>query len=217
MKNEVVALAFDRWYRIMLQYVVLQQFSDSLLESDTRRKEDHISSIARFRNRCKVWCSSQSFQVGMMFAIVFSILLMLVEHDYSSRFGQLWGNVEEYMTFNAAVVLGQIACAGIFTIDLGLKLIGQGPLTFARHLLNWIDVVVVDGIVDVSNLISVYTCYSTESENPYACEGASLFIPLLRGLRLVRPAKLLRFFPNLRCVMIHTHTHTHTHTYVLSW
>ena len=104
-----------------------------------------------------------------------------------------------------------------FTIDLGLKLIGQGPLTFARHLLNWIDVfVVVSGIVDISNLISVYTCYSTESKDPYACEGASLFIQLLRGLRLVRLAKLVRFFPNLRCVYsIHTNTHTHTH--MLSW
>ena len=105
----------------------------------------------------------------------------------------------------------------IFTIDLGLKLIGQGPLTFARHLLNWIDVVVVvSGIVDISNLISVHTCYSTESENPYACEGASLVNQLLRGLRLVRLAKLVRFFPNLRCVYsIHTNTHTHTH--MLSW
>ena len=204
MKHEALALAFERWYHINLLTVVLSKnFSDKLMERDAHRKASNLSSFSRFRNRCKVLSASKFMEYCMIAAILFSVMLMITEHAYASFFGRLWVNVGAYMEFHAFLAIGQISCALLFSLELGLKLFGQGPRTFARHALNWIDLgVAVSSMVDVDNLLKAQKCYSLEEENPYACEGASLAIQMLRGLRLARLAKLVRFFPNLRRQLI---------------
>ena len=52
--------------------------------------------------------NSKTMEVSMIIAIVFSTLLMLLEHSYSSWPGRLWATVGEYMRFNAFLAVGQI-------------------------------------------------------------------------------------------------------------
>ena len=199
MKNEILALAFARWYQVTVLTVVLEKFTDQLLERDEHRKDNSLSSLAKIRNRCKVLANSKLMEYSMIGAILLGTLLMLAEHSYTSLVGRMWADVSSYNGFHAFLALGQIGCAMLFTVELILKLVGQGLITYFRDILNWIDfTVAVSSIVDVANLVVVYRCLSKEDTNPYACEGASLVVQLLRAMRLIRLAKLIRFFPNLR-------------------
>lgn len=183
--------------------VVLEKHADQLLERDEHLKDNKLSALFKYRNKCKVLANSKLMEYSMISAIVFSTLLMLTEHSYTSLVGRMWGDVYGYNGFHAFLAVGQIACALLFSVELLLKLIGQGPVTYSGDMLNWIDfTVAVSSIVDVSNLVVVYQCLAREGVDPYACEGASLVVQMLRAMRLVRLAKLVRFFPNLRHQLI---------------
>lgn len=198
-KNEILALTFARWYQVTVLTVVLEKFTDQLLEGDEHLKDNKLSSLAKLRNRCKVLANSKLMEYSMIGAILLGTLLMLAEHSYTSLVGRMWADVSSYNGFHAFLALGQIGCAMLFTVELILKLVGQGLITYFRDILNWIDfTVAASSIVDVANLVLVYQCLSREDTDPYACEGASLVVQLLRAMRLVRLAKLIRFFPNLR-------------------
>ena len=110
--------------------VVLEKHADQLLERDEHLKDNKLSALFKYRNKCKVLANSKLMEYSMISAIVFSTLLMLTEHSYTSLVGRMWGDVYGYNGFHAFLAVGQIACALLFSVELLLKLIGQCGFTF---------------------------------------------------------------------------------------
>ena len=47
MRDEMLALAFDRWYRVTLLTLVLDKYADQLMEGDAHRGKHPLSVLAR--------------------------------------------------------------------------------------------------------------------------------------------------------------------------
>ena len=133
-----------------------------------------------------------------MFVLV-NTLSITLEHTRDSAFGQVWSSDSRYFLFHAILEMVDLALSLCFCVELMVKVVSFGPVTYFTQLPNIFDVVVISLSMSLfADTLQDCQCKLYFNGPTYigACPSVSKY-SMLRVFRLVRIIKIFRAFPSI--------------------
>ena len=129
--------------------------------------------------------------------VALNVLSMTLPHTVDSTFGSVWGSPSEHAKFHGGLDIFNIIVACFFVVEMLLKVWGYGPRAYISLKQNVFDMVIAAiSAVEIPTMVAASMCKVT-AEQLSDCDSSTNFM-LLRVLRLLRLAKVLRAFPNFQ-------------------